>query len=440
MIAAPSSSGGKTTVSLGIMAILTRRGVRVQPFKCGPDYIDTKFHAAVCGRPSVNLDSYMASTLHLRELYARYSAEAEVCIAEGMMGLYDGYERDRGSSAETASILRLPVILVVNAASAAYSTAALLRGFIGFRDDVRIIGVIFDKVGSPRHLSMLEDVCQDIDLRCFGYLPKDAALEQKSRYLGLDFSDSGAKGRLERLVSLTEKHIDIGGLLDASRATVEVQPTALSEMQGKMKICVARDDESFSFIYNEHLDILRRLGEVTFFSPASGIPIPSDTDLLYLPGGYPEKHAEELSAAEVTMRSVRDYIEGDGRTLAECGGMIYLSRGIHFDDAPTFVPLTGVLPFSVSCRREHRRLSLGYRSFRVCGQQLRGHEFHYSQIPPPEAQGIKSAYLVYDAKGVATDSLVFRYKNLLASYVHLYWGEADIMRLFGGCDSINSKL
>jgi cobyrinic acid a,c-diamide synthase len=176
----------------------------VQPFKCGPDYIDTKFHEAVCGRPSINLDTFMATPEHVRQLFEHYGENADVCIVEGMMGLFDGYDREKGSSYEIARVLDIPVVLVVDAKSAAYSMAALLSGFINFRKDVRIAGVIFNKVGSERHFAMLQQVCEDLNIACFGYLPKDASLEQGSRYLGLDFSENMEH---QSLIKLLEEHV-----------------------------------------------------------------------------------------------------------------------------------------------------------------------------------------------------------------------------------------
>ena len=189
LIAAPTSGSGKTTIARGLMALFTEKGYKVQPFKCGPDYIDTKFHEAVCHRPSVNLDTFMATPEHVRELFTHYGQDADVCVVEGMMGLFDGYDRDKGSSAEIAQALDIPVVLVVDAKSAAYSMAPLLQGFVNFRKNVRIAGVIFNKVGSERHFSMLQQVCNDLHIECFGYLPKSPELEQGSRYLGLDFSE-----------------------------------------------------------------------------------------------------------------------------------------------------------------------------------------------------------------------------------------------------------
>ena len=193
------------------MALFTKKGYRVQPFKCGPDYIDTKFHEAVCGCPSINLDTFMATPEHVRELFSHYEADADISIVEGMMGLFDGYDRDKGSSAEIASVLDIPVVLVVDAKSAAYSMAPLLQGFVNFRKDVRIAGVIYNKVGSERHFKMLQEVCNDLGIACFGYLPKDAALEQGSRYLGLDFSEEPDS---QALMNLLEAHVNWRALLE----------------------------------------------------------------------------------------------------------------------------------------------------------------------------------------------------------------------------------
>ena len=442
LIAAPASGSGKTTVSRGLMALFVKKGLKVQPFKCGPDYIDTKYHTAVCGRPSINLDTFMASGGHVSELYARYSSDADVSVVEGMMGMFDGYDRDRGSSAEVAQLLGIPVVLVVDAKSAAYSMAPLLSGFINFRPEIRIAGVIFNRVGSPHHYEMLREVCEDLKVTCLGYLPKQTELIQESRYLGLDFSLSRGTDALDLLTGLLEKNIDWQLLLQ--RTTLPLpeaqemrQDTAIKT--GKLRISVARNQDSFSFLYEEHLDILRRLGTVSFFNPEHNRPISQKTDLLYLPGGYPERHSVALHSARKAVDSIHKYIEAGGKVLAECGGMIYLSRGIVHDaftctrQFDGLTELTGVFPFCISNNKRFRKLTLGYRRFDYNGQHLRGHEFHYTTfmegeenmkcIPPSIAQ-------VYDAKGQTVTTPVFRYKNVIASYTHLYWGEIDVMALF----------
>ena len=453
LIAAPTSGSGKTTVSRGLMVLFVKKGLKVQPFKCGPDYIDTKYHEAVCGRPSINLDTFMAFPEHVGGLYARYSADADVAVVEGMMGMYDGYDRDRGSSAEVARLLGIPVVLVVDAKSAAYSMAPLLSGFINFRPDIRIAGVIFNRVGSLRHYRMLQEVCEDLNVTCLGYLPKQKELEQESRHLGLDFSRSKETEGLDMLAGLLEEHVDWELLLSTTglplpAAAVEEKPV-LSE-PGKMHISVARNEESFSFLYAEHLDILRRMGTVTFFNPEQDRAIPQETDLLYLPGGYPENRLEELAGARLARESIRSYIEAGGRTLAECGGMIYLSQSVLSDgdtdggSAGSCVgnignEMVGVLPFSITNERKRRKLTLGYRQFDYNGWRLKGHEFHYTQFAVPGTDGKEggvcslppSIAQVYNAKGEKVTTPVFRYKNLIASYTHLYWGEVDVMALFG---------
>lgn len=453
LIAAPTSGSGKTTVSRGLMALFVKKGLKVQPFKCGPDYIDTKYHEVVCGRPSINLDTFMASQEHVSSLYARYSADADVAVVEGMMGMYDGYDRDRGSSAEVARLLGIPVVLVVDAKSAAYSMAPLLSGFINFRPDIRIAGVIFNRVGSLRHYRMLQEVCEDLNVTCLGYLPKQKELEQESRHLGLDFSRSKETEGLDMLAGLLEEHVDWELLLSTTgrplpTAAVEEKPV-LSE-PGKLHISVARNEESFSFLYAEHLDILRRMGTVTFFNPEQDRAVPQETDLLYLPGGYPENRLEELAGARLARESIRSYIEAGGRTLAECGGMIYLSQSVLSDgdtdggSAGSCVGnigngMVGVLPFSITNERRRRKLTLGYRQFDYNGWRLKGHEFHYTQFAVPETDGKEggacslppSIAQVYNAKGGKVTTPVFRYKNLIASYMHLYWGEVDVMALFG---------
>ena len=342
------------------------------------------------------------------------------------------------------------VVLVVDAKSAAYSMAPLLSGFIHFRPDIRIAGVIFNRVGSPRHYEMLREVCAEIGITCLGYLPKEKVLEQESRYLGLDFSRSKGTDAIGILTRLLEQCVDWKLLL--AKTAVPLRETRERDREfvggrkpGNLRILVARNEESFSFIYEEHLEMLREMGRISFFDPEKDVPIAQDTDLLYLPGGYPEKHSVTLAGARQVKESVREYIERGGKTLAECGGMIYLSYAIGYDKrehesgGSGFDRMAGVFPFYISNESEYRKLTLGYRSFDYKGQRLRGHEFHYTQFgksgtAPDDSK--KELYMpptvvqVYNAKGQPVNTPVFRYKNTIASYTHLYWGETDIMRLF----------
>ena len=424
MIAAPTSGSGKTTIARGLMALLTTKGLKVQPFKCGPDYIDTKFHTSVCGRPSVNLDTFMASPEHIRELFARYGEDADIRIVEGMMGFFDGYDRERGSSYEIARELGIPVVLVVDAKSAAYSMAALISGFLNFRKDVRIAGIIFNKVGSARHFEMLQQVCSDLGVTCFGYLPKSASLEQGSRYLGLDFSKEAEN---EGLISALEEHVDwealskLGVSPDESRtfigelgfAACYRRDARKSEFpRRKVRALIARNAESFSFLYQEVID---SFASVNYFDPEKDVPSFEGIDLLYLPGGYPEKHLDALVKNEACRKAIKAFAEQGGRIQAECGGMMYLCEQIVTDEGE--YPMCGVLPYSITARKEDRKLSLGYRRFTLDGEEYRGHEFHYTQFL---GETPKSEVQVYNAKGEPVPTPVFRYKNVLASYTHLY--------------------
>ena len=426
MIAAPTSGSGKTTIARGLMALLAAKGYQVQPFKCGPDYIDTKFHEAVCRRPSINLDTFMATPEHVRDLFHHYGADADVCIVEGMMGLFDGYDCEKGSSAEIAATLGIPVVLVVDAKSAAYSMAPLLYGFTHFTPHhsdlsrLHIAGVIFNKVGSERHFEMLRQVCDDLKLKCFGYLPKQASLEQGSRYLGLDFSQEAEN---DQLVSLLEAHVDWQSLVPENvRGAGTLCPNRSDTLSGAVGLSamIARNSESFSFLYQETLD---SFATTRFFDPEKDVPNLEDIDLLYLPGGYPEKHLEALVKNEACRKAIKDYAERGGRIQAECGGMMYLCEKILTDDGE--YPMCGVLPYTITARQADRKLSLGYRRFTLDGREYRGHEFHYTQFLRGErreesGERIVSAAQVYNAKGEPVDTPVIQYKNVLGSYAHLY--------------------
>jgi len=214
LIGAASSNSGKTTFTMGLQRALTRRGLRVQGFKCGPDYIDPLYHRIATGRESVNLDSFLSSPEHLRQLFRHYSEGADACVIEGVMGLFDGYDASRGSSAEIAMLLDVPVVLVVNAQSMAYSAAPLLHGYLHFQPRLRIGGVVFNKVGSTHHLAFLRQACSDVGVECLGHLPRNPQLIIPGRHLGLTISQ---QDQMERLISLAadevEQHVDLDKIL-----------------------------------------------------------------------------------------------------------------------------------------------------------------------------------------------------------------------------------
>ena len=425
LIGALHSGSGKTTFTMGILRALQRQGLQVQPFKCGPDYIDTRFHALAAGRESVNLDTWLASERHVRDLYARYGADADACVVEGVMGLFDGYDRMAGSSAAIARLLDIPVVLVVGARSMAYTVAAQLHGMKTFLPGLRLAGVVFNQVSSENHFRFLAQACEDAGLRCFGWLPKVPDLEIPSRHLGLTLAAGQEMERwIDRAADLVTRCLDIPALLEAVCVAAAEAPAEASAAPGTLRIAVARD-AAFNFTYRENLSRLSQLGQVRYFSPLAGDPLP-EADLVYLPGGYPELFAAELSSRRETMQQLRDYAESGGRILAECGGMIYLSKAIEGVEGGPY-PLCGVLPFSATM--DGARLHLGYRRLvDAAGREWRGHEFHYSAVTAPDA--LPSVAQQYDARGGAVATPLYRYKNVIAGYTHLYWGETGILNLW----------
>ena len=425
LIGAMHSGSGKTTFTMGILRALQRRGLQVQPFKCGPDYIDTRFHAVASGRESVNLDTWLASEAHVLDLYARYGADADACVTEGVMGLFDGFDRMQGSSAAIARMLDLPVVLVVGARSMAYTVAAQLHGMKTFLPGLRIAGVVFNQVSSDNHFRFLLEACDDAGLRCFGRLPRSSGLEVPSRHLGLTLAaEEEMNGWIDRAADLVSANIDLDGLLEAVTCPVPKPDVRPSLPDGSLRIAVARD-AAFNFTYRENLSRLAQTGPVTFFSPLAGDPLP-EADLVYLPGGYPELFAAELSSQSSLMAQLRDYAVDGGRILAECGGMIYLSQAIEGVEGGPY-PMCGILPFSATMAGA--RLHLGYRRIvDAAGREWRGHEFHYSDVTSPEA--LPSVAEEYNARGERVSTPLYRWKNVIAGYTHIYWGEAGLLKLW----------
>ncbi len=418
LIAAPSSNSGKTTITLGLLRLLHNRGLKVQPFKCGPDYIDPKHHFLAAHSQSINLDTFMMSEDHVRSLYGKYSAGADVVITEGVMGLFDGAERMKGSSAEIAMLLDLPVILVVNAKAMAYSVAPLIYGFMHFNPQVRIAGVIFNFVNTESHYQFLKDACEDLGVTPLGYVPASDDIKIPSRHLGLAISaENDYNAIIERAAAHISKTVAVEQLLDVTQKDVPALPVpTILPPARTMEIAVAMD-EAFNFTYVENLEVLKQIGEVTAFSPLGDRKLPA-TDLLYLPGGYPELFPEKLSANLTMRESILDYCNNGGKVIAECGGMMYLGETMA-DNTGKEYPMIGFL--SLKTTMKDARLSLGYRDIEMGLNRFKGHEFHYSGYM--EQEPLERIGRVFNARGKEVPTPVYRKNNVIASYIHLYWGE-----------------
>ena len=416
LIAATSSGCGKTTLSLGLMRALTRRDVRVQPFKCGPDYIDTQYPRIATGKDSINLDLFMSSEKHVKDLFGRFSESAYVSIIEGAMGMFDGFHGMKGSAADVAHTLDVPVVLLINAASTSFSVAATIYGFTRFCPDIKVAGVIFNRVSSSNHFAFLQDACKATGVMCFGYIRKNESLQTPSRHLGLSLDSlSGIERFIDAAAAEVENTVDIDCLLEATVVDCPACSHVSSEKR-KLTVAVARD-EAFNFIYPANLKRLN--ADIVFFSPLHDKVLP-EADLVYLPGGYPELYADALEDNREMRTAIKDFAEKGGKILAECGGMIYLTEEIDGKK------MCGVFPLMTSMKKA--RLKLGYRKVKFDNFEISGHEFHYSDII--DATGLPSVAQQYNIRGEKVATPVYKYKNVFAGYTHLYWAETDIFKLW----------
>lgn len=435
LIGAATPGSGKTVFALGLMRALQKRGLQVQPFKCGPDYIDAQFHSLATGHESVNLDTWMATDSHIQYLYNKYGEGADVCLAEGSLGLFDGFHRMRGSSAEIARLLNMPVVLVVNARSTAYSVAPLIYGFQQFNSSIKVAGVLFNQVSSPSHYACLRDACADAGVKCLGYLLMDEGLKLPSRHVGMTLT---VKQTLEdviaRAAEQVEQTVDLDRLLSICQRSFpctytlpfcsEVGVDSFVPSSRKLRIAVAKDP-AFHFTYRENIDRLGEWGKLTYFSPVYSNELP-EADWIYLPGGCPELFARQLHRRKKLMEDLKAYAEAGGKILAEGGGMLLLTRSLTVRQGGTAYPMAGVLP--IDCTMVGARMHLGYRRIEYAGLDLRGHELHYSQAVNPKA--LPSAGQQFTTKGLPVATPFYRYKNVIASYTHLYWGETDLRLLW----------
>jgi cobyrinic acid a,c-diamide synthase len=413
------SGSGKTTVALGLLAALKARGVAVQPFKVGPDFIDPGLHQIAAGAPSHNLDGWLLSREKNEWLFSQVCVGKDVAIVEGVMGLFDGYDgkSDTGSTAEIARWLGLAVILVIDAYALGRSAAAVIHGLSTFDPRIRIAGVIFNRVAGPEHFQILADAVSGIPI--LGWLPPEPSIEIPERHLGLMTAQEGLpRARLRDIAAFVEKYLDIDAWL---RAMPAVDAPALSSSIGPVsdnvtkRVAIAHD-AAFSFYYHANRLLLEQCGaEIIEFSPLHDKEMPT-ADMLYIGGGYPELYRDELSVNHTMLTSIRSHIELGKTCYAECGGLMYLAQAI--DD----VSMAGVIPTRVVVTPG--LVDFGYcdvttREASILGPEetrAKGHQFHFSKTTIPSANPL---YLVRQRTKQYTEG--FGWRNGVASYVHLHF-------------------
>lgn len=434
LIAAPSSGSGKSLVTAGIMAAFAHQ-MTVQGFKVGPDYIDPMYHTAATGRPSRNLDTWMLPTEIVRQGFARACQDADMAVIEGVMGLFDGFDASpfNGSTAEVAHLLAAPTVLVIDCARMSGSAAAVAHGFHTFVPEVRLAGVICNRVGSARHAAWLNEAIARLGIPVLGCLPALPDLHVPERHLGL-FTvaerPDAVRDFLSAAAAAMQQHLDLAALrvLAESAVPLELEETTQTSADAApiVRVAVAAD-EAFCFYYEDNLDELRRAGAVIVpFSPLKDEHLPPAIDGIYLGGGYPELYSAALSANCSLLDEIRAANRCGMPIYAECGGLMYLTEGIHLP-AGDFT-LAGLIPGWCSMGT---RLNMGYREvetlhpgfFGAVGRRLRGHEFHYSvwENPAPE----KAVYRIFPRSDSDSSRLEgFAEGNLQASYIHLHLGQS----------------
>jgi cobyrinic acid a,c-diamide synthase len=456
LLGAPSGGAGKTTAATALVAAFARRGVAVQPFKVGPDFLDPTYLGAAAGRPCHTLDLWMAGEAAVRDRAARAAAGADLVVVEGMMGLFDGVEArgDAGSSAAAAKLLGLPVVLVVDASAAARSAAALARGFATFDPDVVVAGVIATKTGGPGHVALLRDALASAGgPPLLGALPYEPAAAVPERHLGLHRAEEagpdgrplGGRERLDRLAALAERHVDLERV-----ARLEPDPGRwpgaagaaggdAPQPRGPVPVIGVARDAAFSFYYPANLEWLAAQGAtLRFFSPLADPGPPADAGALYFGGGYPELHAAALAANRPMREAVRAFVEAGRPVYAECGGLMYLADRL-VDARGEAHAMAGALPGAATAMGAGLA-EFGYVEVETvgptplgpAGRRLRGHRFHASRLVSPPADA-RRAYRLRRPDGADRGEEGFLRRNLLASYVHLLFDAApDVAAALAG--------
>ena len=426
IIAAPHSGAGKTTVTLAILAALARRGISVRAAKAGPDYIDPAFHAAATNSASVNLNSWAMPPALLDALMSQAVEHAEIVVIEGVMGLFDGTGAAagrRGATADLAAHFGVPAILVVDVSRQAQSAAASVRGFATHDPAVRIAGVVLNRVGSERHRVLVSDAIAALGIPVLGAVPREAAVALPERHLGLvqagEHADLAAL--IDRLAAMAERHLDLDAIVaSAGPLAVAATPGARAIPPPGQRVALARD-QAFSFVYPHLIDAWRSAGAEIFpFSPLADESPPEGADCCWLPGGYPELHADALAAAECFRTGLQKFAE-TRPVHGECGGYMVLGESLEGAEGRRHA-MAGLLGHMTSFAK--RKLHLGYRTARLLSDSIlgskdtvvRGHEFHYASLVSTGAD--EPLAELADAEGRSLGPAGARRGNVTGTFFH----------------------
>lgn len=428
IISSSSSGGGKTTVTLGLMRALIKRGFLVQGYKIGPDYIDTAFHEHITGKGSRNLDLYLMGEEGVKASYARGSGDYG--IVEGVMGLYDGKGiNSEYSTASVSRLLKIPVVLVLTPKAQSVTLCAEISGLINF-EQVNIVGIILNNI-NENYYKLLKTIIEKNfkgKVKVFGYLPKDDTLGLKSRHLGLIQSSEvrDLDKKIEKSSELLEKYVNIDELLKCFSKTQQFKDLYHIERKD-LKIAVAKD-KAFNFYYQENLELLEELGEVQYFSPLSDKILPEDIDFLYFGGGYPEIFKEELSDNKTLISSINTLLNKGIRCYAECGGLMYLMESIEHRSMVGFLKGNAYMGTKL--------YNFGYAQIKVetdnyilpKGMEINCHEFHKSYVKTEENTIYTLIKDTYDGKQKKWRCGYLK-NNTLAAYAHVhFFGNMDFLK------------
>ncbi len=461
VIGATGSNTGKTTISLAILAYLKQQRYKVAPFKVGPDFIDPGHHTKIAGRQSYNIDSWMLSKAYNQKLFEKKTANCDIAVVEGVMGLFDGYDglSETGSTAQIAKWLNLPVILVVSAKGKARSAAAIVKGFETFDPELNIAGVVFSQTGSPRHYDYLKKaVEQSCTAKCLGFMPRNDSIVMPERHLGLVTAEElDVKPEvLSTLTSMVHDHIDMKALISSlepyeskektpreqkdlpkadfpgidisKKASMGESPTGKSPASDKSPTIAVAKDKAFCFYYPDNIEILKQWGaRVVEFSPLGGDTLPEDVDGLYLGGGYPEIFASKLTDNKPLLNQIKSLSDKGMPIYAECGGFMFLCDQMSGMEESKAYTMSGCFDFKVQMSKKLR--SLGYREITLTqdtiignkGDVLRGHEFHYSSLKKSQTI-VDNVYHVASRAGQDISLKGYQINNTLGSYLHIHFG------------------